>query len=103
MKLSRTTTTCPSSNPTRARARAREAEIWRLDFRAEGDGPPVELRIRALLKRALRSHGLRCVDYARSPGPAIPTIAGGAGAAAAAITPGDSVGASPTMVMEAVR
>jgi hypothetical protein len=43
--------------------RAREAELWHLTFRAEGDGPPVAIRVRRLLKRALRSFGLRCIDY----------------------------------------
>jgi hypothetical protein len=42
--------------------------IWHLSFKPEGDGPPAELRIRALLKRAKRSHGLRCVDFSTSPG-----------------------------------
>lgn len=37
---------------------------WILSFRAEGDGPPVELRVRRLLKAALRCHGLRCVHVA---------------------------------------
>ena len=41
------------------------AQIWRLDFQADGDGPPVELRIRRLLKSALRRFGLKCVDYAQ--------------------------------------
>lgn len=34
---------------------------WTLTFRPEGDGPPVELRVRRLLKLALRVCGLRCV------------------------------------------
>lgn len=38
-------------------------EIWRLDVAAEGDGPPVDVRVRASLKRMLRSFGLRCVDF----------------------------------------
>jgi hypothetical protein len=36
--------------------------IWTLSFRAEGPGPPVEIRVRRLLKAALRRYGLRCVD-----------------------------------------
>lgn len=36
---------------------------WTLTFRAEGDGPPVECRVRRLLKAALRCYGLRCVGY----------------------------------------
>jgi hypothetical protein len=54
----------------RTQTRQEEAtlpEVWTLSFRAEGDGPPAELRVRALLKRALRSHGLRCVDYRLAP------------------------------------
>jgi hypothetical protein len=50
---------------------ARPAEFWHLSFRAEGDGPPIALRIRALLKRALRTHGLRCCDFSVTPGPAM--------------------------------
>jgi hypothetical protein len=38
-------------------------EVWTLSFKPEGDGPPAAIRVRALLKRALRSHGLRCTDY----------------------------------------
>jgi hypothetical protein len=34
---------------------------WTLTFRAEGDGPPVEIRIRRLLKAALRVYRLRCI------------------------------------------
>ena len=37
--------------------------FWQITFRAEGDGPPVECRIRRLLKAALRAYGLRCVEY----------------------------------------
>jgi hypothetical protein len=71
----------PQAAPTRAAAwvegrmarqhRAMPAEIWTLSFRAEGDGPPVEIRVRRLLKAALRSFGLRCLDYAAC-GPASP-------------------------------
>ncbi len=35
---------------------------WTLVFRAEGDGPPVEIRVRKLLKAALRCYRLRCVQ-----------------------------------------
>lgn len=35
--------------------------LFRLDLRAEGDGPPVEIRVRRVLKNMLRSYGLRCV------------------------------------------
>jgi len=34
---------------------------WTLIFRAEGDGPPTAVRVRRLLKAALRAYGLRCV------------------------------------------
>jgi hypothetical protein len=45
--------------------------IWHLSFKAASPGdPPPALRVRALLKRALRSFGLRCVDYSTSAGPA---------------------------------
>jgi hypothetical protein len=36
--------------------------VWILSFRAEGDGPPVEVRVRRLLKAALRCYRLRCID-----------------------------------------
>jgi hypothetical protein len=53
----------PYATSNTPRQRTREAELWHLTFRAEGDGPPVAIRVRRLLKRALRSFGLRCVDY----------------------------------------
>jgi hypothetical protein len=34
---------------------------WVLSFEATGEGPPVEIRIRRLLKTALRAYDLRCV------------------------------------------
>ena len=34
---------------------------WKLTFQAEGDGPPVAVRVRRLLKAALRTYRLRCV------------------------------------------
>jgi hypothetical protein len=42
-------------------------EIWTLTFRALPSPVPVELRVRALLKRALRQHQLRCVSLGRPP------------------------------------
>ena len=36
---------------------------WHLTFRAEGQGPPVAIRVRRLLKAALRSYGLRCISH----------------------------------------
>jgi len=38
---------------------------WTLTFRTEGDGPPPTIRIRHLLKTALRACGLRCVAIAQ--------------------------------------
>jgi hypothetical protein len=32
-----------------------------LILKAEGEGPPLPIRLRRLLKSALRGHGLRCV------------------------------------------
>ena len=37
-----------------------DRETWTLAFRPEGAGPPVQHRVRRLLKAALRSYGLRC-------------------------------------------
>lgn len=37
--------------------------IWTLSFIAKGDGPPIEIRVRRLLKSAIRTFGLKCVDY----------------------------------------
>ena len=36
---------------------------WTLTFRATGQGPPVEIRVRRLLKAALRAYGLRCISH----------------------------------------
>ncbi|HEY8669056.1 MAG TPA: hypothetical protein VIL86_20570, partial [Tepidisphaeraceae bacterium] len=36
--------------------------LWTLTLRPEGDGPPEACRVRRLLKLALRSCGLRCID-----------------------------------------
>lgn len=38
----------------------KDGPAYRLTFRAEGDGPPAILRVRRLLKAALRGYGLRC-------------------------------------------
>lgn len=68
MNLSITTTTCPSPQPSRVRVRACARETWTLTFRAADTGdPPTELRIRRLLKAALRQFGLRCIDYRMEP------------------------------------
>jgi hypothetical protein len=40
-----------------------QREQWTLTFRAEGPGQATPVRIRLLLKAALRRFGLRCVDY----------------------------------------
>jgi hypothetical protein len=42
-----------------------DAEAWHLCFRPVGDGPPTEIRVRILLKIALRRLGLRCIGYDR--------------------------------------
>lgn len=34
---------------------------WTVTLRPEGDGPPPAIRVRRLLKAALRAYGLRCV------------------------------------------
>lgn len=73
-------------------AAAQQRSAWTLTFRAEGDGPPVELRVRRLLKAALRCHGLRCIDVSqaaahaayregREPAPHAPERVGRGGAA----------------------
>jgi hypothetical protein len=68
-----------------ARANNAPPETWVLSFKAEGDGgPPVEIRVRRLLKRALRSFGLRCVDFRV----AAPASEPAAAAAAAAVVEG---------------
>jgi len=38
-------------------------EHWPLTFKPVGEGPPTEIRIRRLLKFALRSCGLKCCGY----------------------------------------
>ena len=43
---------------------ARPCSPWRLAFVPVDDAVPAECRVRNLLKRALRSHGLRCIDLA---------------------------------------
>jgi hypothetical protein len=35
--------------------------VWRVTLTAEGDGPPAVVRLRRLLKAALRTYGLRCL------------------------------------------
>ena len=40
-----------------------------LTFRAEGGGPPPEIRVRRLLKAALRHYRLRCVAIEATGGP----------------------------------
>lgn len=64
-------TATPISAPARARRRINQEsaatpatllrpDSWVLSFRAEGPGAPTAIRIRKLLKGALRIHGLRC-------------------------------------------
>jgi hypothetical protein len=43
-----------------------------------GAGPPPELRLRRLLKFALRSCRLKCVDYARTAAPEAESVGGAA-------------------------
>jgi len=38
-------------------------DVWVLVFRAEGPGPSTTIRVRRLLKAALRSFGLRCTRH----------------------------------------
>jgi hypothetical protein len=40
---------------------------WVVQFRSNSDGPPAELRLRRLLKLALRSFGLRAVSVEEMP------------------------------------
>ena len=44
-------------------------DTWTVCFRPEGDGPPAAIRVRRLLKIALRCCGLRCVAVEQN-GPA---------------------------------
>lgn len=46
---------------------------WTFTMRPEGDGPPVECRVRRLLKFALRTCGLRCIDVRQEPATGIVT------------------------------
>jgi hypothetical protein len=45
-----------------------EAEPWILECKPVGDGPPMAQRMKAVLKRMLRDHGVK-VTVVRSPGP----------------------------------
>jgi len=50
---------------------AKTAELWHFTFKAADPGnPPMAVRVRRLLKTALRSHRLQCVDFSTSAGPA---------------------------------
>jgi hypothetical protein len=40
---------------------------YRLEVRAEGAGPPADVRVRRLLKAMLRGYGLRCVAVEEVP------------------------------------
>lgn len=42
-----------------------EREVWTLQFRSAGVGPPTDVRIARLLKMALRGYGLRCCGYGK--------------------------------------
>lgn len=45
----------------------KDGPAYRLTFRAEGDGPPAIVRVRRLLKIALRGYGLRCLAVEETP------------------------------------
>lgn len=45
---------------------------YTITVRAEGDGVPAIIRVRGLLKEALRRYGLRCVGLASPSGDSIP-------------------------------
>lgn len=51
-----------------ADSHGRTDSSWAIVLRAEGEGPPAQVRIRQGLKRLLRAHGLRCTAL-RWPGP----------------------------------
>jgi hypothetical protein len=61
-----------ASYPSRARINTptTHAEEWPLTFRAVGPGPEPAIRVRRLLKAALRSYGLRCISLADHAEPA---------------------------------
>lgn len=42
-------------------------DIWSLQLRPIDDKVPAEIRMRGLLKAALRSHGLKCLQITRQP------------------------------------
>jgi hypothetical protein len=52
------------------RPRLTRAEVT-LTFRDTGEGPPFDVRLARLLKVALRTFGLRCIDVTTQP-PAAP-------------------------------
>lgn len=64
---------------------ADDPETWTISLRAEGPGPPVEVRVRRALKWLLRSFGLRCTSVsAAKPATGSPNGTSGLGAPAAA-------------------
>ncbi|MDB5324920.1 MAG: hypothetical protein JWM57_489 [Phycisphaerales bacterium] len=63
-------------------------DVWSLDLKPIDDRVPAEIRMRGLLKAALRSHGLRCLRIARQPA----GDQGNADAAPEAPTPQDHAG-----------
>jgi hypothetical protein len=50
-------------------------ERWTLDLVAAGPGAPLVVRVKRLLKSALRTHGLRCVGTKSTP--ATPDLSNG--------------------------
>jgi hypothetical protein len=53
----------PASPPPVTPATSDGPEVWPLVFKATGDGPPPAVRVRRLLKFALRGCGLKCIGY----------------------------------------
>jgi hypothetical protein len=61
------TTTPPNTPPTAPLAPRNEP--WTFTVEAVGAGPPTVVRVRRLLKAALRAYGLRCIGYGIPPAP----------------------------------
>ena len=49
-------------------SRRTDRETWLISVQAEGEGPPLPIRIRRFLKSALRQHALRCVNVSAIAG-----------------------------------
>ena len=57
---------------TRFQQRRLDRETYLIELRPEGPGPPGEVRLKRLLKAALRHYGLRCSSATTSPGSSTP-------------------------------